>query len=1498
MHRSSFYALAGALALLTSCSGNPEDALASRHVETASDALTTTLHTTFVGWGGNASGQSTPLPDVRDASAIAAGAAHTIALKQDGTVVAWGSDTGGAITLPQGLTGVTAIAAGWYHNVALRNDRTVVAWGYDNYGQARVPAGLSGVAAVAAGSSHSVALKKDGTVVAWGNPTSCQTCVPAGLSGVVAIAAGASHTVALRSDGTVAAWGDNSGGQTNVPTGLSGVVAIAGGTYHTIALKNDGTVVAWGLNGVGQTTVPAGLSGVRAIAAGVYHNFALRNDGTVVAWGGNTDGQLDVPATLSNVVAIAAGSYHSVALKSDGTVVAWGKNAAGQAKVPAGLSGAAVVAAGGTEFTLALKGDGTVAAWGNNNYGQTNVPAGLVGVTGIAAGLRHALTVRNDGTVVAWGENGYGQTTVPAGLSNAVAVAAGWYHSLALKQDGTVIGWGDDGFQQATPPVGLSGVTAVAAGGYYSAALRNDGTVVVWGSSSFGQAAVPATATGVTAIATGKSHVLALRSDGTVIGWGDTGFGKATPPAGLSDVVAVAAGDNHSLALKGDGTVVAWGYNDAGQTTVPAGVSDVIAIAAGVNHSVALQLPKWEVLVKFPGQGTGTVRGDGGIDCTPASSAGCWASFPAGSQVTLTATADPGSRFLGWSEACTNTEGDCLVTVDGDTSVLAIFEPELASSYELELWFAGSGYGTLWTDHMGCSHVPGSGGFCLDTAAPGETLTIEAAPDANMHFTGWSGACHGTAPSCAVLMDGPKSVSGTFEPGPTYALTVRASGGNGGTVTGPYGIHPMSVGPVVSWTVHVPVTAPATSVTLTAAPAPGSFISSWSGCTTVSADKRTCTVPMSYAKTVSVAFQPTHYVVTARTAGTAKGTISSSDTEPAISCPSSSSPYAAVAANGSTVTLIATPDEDAIVTGWTGCTSFSADKRICTATMTMARTLVATFQPARYPVTARTTGLYGAAQGTITSAGTDPAIACAANMGTCVSSAPNGATVTLTADVPAGSLLASWTGCTSVSADKRTCTVSMTSAKTVTATYQKTGYVLTAKTAALYGAVQGTITSSGTDPAIACLANTGTCGGTAPNGATVTLTADVPAGSVIGSWTGCGTASADKRTCTVSMTSAKTVTANYQKAGYVLTAKTAGLYGATQGTITSTGTDPVIACVANTGTCSGTAANGATVTLTADVPAGSLLASWTGCNTVSADKLTCTVTMTGAKTVTVNYQKAGYVLTAKTAGLYGAAQGIITSAGTEPAIACAANTGVCSGTAPNGATVTLVADVPASSLLTGWTGCATVSADKRICTVAMTAAKTVTASYQSTTYLVTARTSGTGIGRIETADTEPDLLCGMGTGIWMCTGAAPNGATVTLRAIPEPGSFVSAWSGCSAVSADKTECTVAMTMARSVTATFTPTVYPITVRTAGTGRGTVSTLDTEPDLACTANAGTCSGTAPTGSTVTLTAAPEGGSVVSGWTGCTSVSADKATCTVGMTTSRYVTATFGVAVAAP
>ena len=64
---------------------------------------------------------------------------------------------------------MVAIAAGGAHSLALKADGTVVGWGYNDYGQANGAAAGSNVVAIAAGGTHSLALKADGTVVGWGD---------------------------------------------------------------------------------------------------------------------------------------------------------------------------------------------------------------------------------------------------------------------------------------------------------------------------------------------------------------------------------------------------------------------------------------------------------------------------------------------------------------------------------------------------------------------------------------------------------------------------------------------------------------------------------------------------------------------------------------------------------------------------------------------------------------------------------------------------------------------------------------------------------------------------------------------------------------------------------------------------------------------------------------------------------------------------------------------------------------------------------------------------------------------------------------------------------------------------------------------------------------------------------------------------------------------------------------------------------------------------------
>lgn len=131
-------------------------------------------------------------------------------LLQDGTVVVWYGGSEFPQVVQTGIHDATAIAMGTEHLLALTREGLVRARTFSNHpdlgydtGAARVPAGLTNVVAIAAGTWCSLALKADGTVEAWGEFTTRGSFVsespepPNGLTGVTAIAAGEAHALAL-----------------------------------------------------------------------------------------------------------------------------------------------------------------------------------------------------------------------------------------------------------------------------------------------------------------------------------------------------------------------------------------------------------------------------------------------------------------------------------------------------------------------------------------------------------------------------------------------------------------------------------------------------------------------------------------------------------------------------------------------------------------------------------------------------------------------------------------------------------------------------------------------------------------------------------------------------------------------------------------------------------------------------------------------------------------------------------------------------------------------------------------------------------------------------------------------------------------------------------------------------------------------------------------------------------------------------------------------------
>jgi hypothetical protein len=79
--------------------------------------------------------------------------------------------------------------------------------------------------------------------------------------------------------------------------------------------------------------------------------------------------------------------------------------------------------------------------------------------------------------------------------------------------------------------------------------------------------------------------------------------------------------------------------------------------------------PQVKLTVIKAGSGRGYVGGSGGIDCGPT----CSALEGPGAKVQLTALADAGSTFSGWSGACTGA-GPCSLTMSGSLTITARFE--------------------------------------------------------------------------------------------------------------------------------------------------------------------------------------------------------------------------------------------------------------------------------------------------------------------------------------------------------------------------------------------------------------------------------------------------------------------------------------------------------------------------------------------------------------------------------------------------------------------------------------------------------------------------------------------------------------------------------------------------------------------------------------------------------------------------------------------------------
>jgi hypothetical protein len=459
---------------------------------------------------------------------------------------------------------------------------------------------------------------------------------------------------------------------------------------------------------------------------------------------------------------------------------------------------------------------------------------------------------------------------------------------------------------------------------------------------------------------------------------------------------------------------------------------------------------------------------------------------------------------------------------------------------------------------------------CIERYGKGTAVTLTASPSGTAAFTRWLGACAGQGNPCTINLQ--KYAAVTAEFGGNFALTTTIAGPGSGTLSSsPAGIDcPTTCG------TQFPA---GTVVTLAAAPAPDSFVASWSGPCQPSGASCVVTVDAAKSVTVNFALKP---VLTVAKAGSGTGTVVS--TPAGIDCGSDCSE--AYPPNSS-VNLTATPASDSQFAGWIGSCAGTLDLPTCALTMDAAKSVTATFtlKPAL------TLTFNGGGLGRVVSAG--PGVDCTTS---CTALFGTNAVVQLTATPEPNAAFMGWSGACSGSGP--TCTVTMDAAKSVGLTFVPRPTL----SVALAGAGGGRVTSApggidcGTDCTEAYLPNE-----------SVTLTASALADSVFTGWSGAcaGTAA----TCVVTMSMSSSVTATFTPKPLL----TVSVSGAGSVTSSPAGID----CGSD---CSEAFAPGAVVSLSATAAPGNVFEAWTGACVGLGNP--CAVTMDSAKNVSASFRAA------------------------------------------------------------------------------------------------------------------------------------------------------------------------------------------------------------------------------------------------------------------------------------
>jgi hypothetical protein len=315
------------------------------------------------------------------------------------------------------------------------------------------------------------------------------------------------------------------------------------------------------------------------------------------------------------------------------------------------------------------------------------------------------------------------------------------------------------------------------------------------------------------------------------------------------------------------------------------GLADVITVTVDAHKSVTatFEIMTYTLDIATDGSGSGTTDPVVGSHV-----------YDYGTTVMVTATADTGSEFVGWTGDVMDTANVISITMDADHAVTATFE---LNDYTLTLNAEGPGT----TDPL-----PGVYTYTYGTQVP-----ITATPDVGANFLGWSGDLGGAANPETLMIDGDKVVTATFTSETVFSLDLATDGAGSGTTDPAVGIHNYVSG---------------TTVMVTATADMGSEFVTWHGDVVDTANVISILMDADHAVTATFDLLPV-YTLTLNAAG--PGT-----TDPL--------PGVYTYTEGTTVPITATPDVGASFVGWSG--DLSGTTNPITLTMDANYEVTATFQ--------------------------------------------------------------------------------------------------------------------------------------------------------------------------------------------------------------------------------------------------------------------------------------------------------------------------------------------------------------------------------------------------------------------------------------------------------------------------------------------------------------------------------------------------------------------------